>query len=333
MEELIEHVQTDEFINQQIEQANHFLEKYTDNEFLDAILNADALSEKRQREFNQTLLYDASLELGSLYLPIGIYNADLQNASHLGFSWSLEWWFYTMFTKQLTQVYVQHLLASKADTSYFLCNTPLLNKKIISIVFAYALISVISKQISTQYLLHEKLEQMSLPPASSYFPASTKASLLTQYSPQAWENVVTDFFQKLGWMPVWTEYFSYQLTKEFTTLLTWLCWYERSIARPLFQARLDKSNDVLKNMIDALDHVTKAQKLSEQDLATVTDTQRALHRFVLESIHKPFAQWLVTKTTQLTIFRSISSMIIATPAWYQAGKLAYQMYHTVKESA
>lgn len=321
-EEIIDHVVSDDFINEQIEKAQLYATQYTDPEFIDAIINADKLIEQKQRDFNNTLFYDASLECGSLYVPMGIYNADIQNVAHLGATWTIEWWLHQSMTNLITHAHLENLI-SQGKTSPW-------NSKIITILFMYALANVAGQRTISHYLLHEAPPTPLTPqPISSLLPSATKIPLPINFSPQAWTMMVNGFFKQLGWLPPWTEHFAWELTKEFLTLVMWAWWHEHNVIRPALQQRIHNNQETFDTALATLRQLQQKETLTQEEKYAAAEIYKALHIFVFDSIHKPFTHWLLHKTTQLSFWHTVTNVLVATPAWYRAGTWVYQMYNNI----
>ena len=322
--DLLARVQSDEFIRHQLEAGEHYAAQYTDPEFLDNVLDPDKVRQQQQRMFNQTLLY-APLPDARHVSPIGVYHSDLMKISSLGIDWGLEWWFYKTFNQILAEAYVQQLIAAEPNPSLIKSIMPTMNKKIAGVLTAYAMATITMERTKAYLLLHEQ-DQLQPVPLASMIP---QAAFLQGASPHSWVSFINACFKKIGLMPAWTDHYACALAQQCTALLLWLRWREYRTIMPGLKERTQAYHEQLAPVIARLQELTKNPVLNVEEKQERAMLMQTMRSFVEDSIQKPFMPWLVEKTIHLSVWHSITNIVIATPAWIRAGTWFYRTMQAV----
>lgn len=87
--------QPDEHMKDILLDAEHCADRYTNDDFLDHLLNAEAYRQKDQLAFNDKILYELNVPLGEQMLPVALRNSDLGKALFIGLEWGIEWQLYS----------------------------------------------------------------------------------------------------------------------------------------------------------------------------------------------------------------------------------------------
>lgn len=194
-------------------QASTYIEKYTDPAFLKTVEQPELVRQEQQRSLNSTLLFSFNNPLSTIHKSFGIYVYDLLLCSHACGSWFLEWVLY----KQLSAI----------------CKTREKNQtKRLTIIVGYVVISLLLRQMGQSLLLNE-------PPTPTILNSQTPSlcgTMAHQFptimnsvaNPQTWTTIINSYFKLWGFLPSWTNYWSYEITKQITVMIIFAWWYERS---------------------------------------------------------------------------------------------------------
>lgn len=326
--QLLDQLQSDEFIQQQIQIGEYHAQKYTDPSFLDRVIDPDAVRKQEQQKANASLVFNGAQDLGWISLPVGVYWGDVLRIGHLGTSWALEWWLY----KTLNHILISRYVALLSDTS------EQANKSVASLIvtqeifFIMMIYSLITTAVIHGYdYFHLEQIQLQQPPSLSSYLPNTQRFLVNDISPQGWLKKINKFFDYLGWMPSWTKRFECDVTKTFITSVIWLMYYNRWHIKSLIDKDLLVHADQYHEIQERLALLNAQEKLSDSEKSEREELYKILYFLVQQVIHVPFHRWVIQRTGAMTVLNSVANILVATPAWYRVGKYGFTMYRHITQ--
>ncbi len=91
---IIDHYSSKETIQKYIDKGDDYAKRYTDEQFLDHLINAEEYRKKDQQAFNDTILYQFNIPLNDQLTPISLCNGDLGKMLFVLLEWGNEWHLY-----------------------------------------------------------------------------------------------------------------------------------------------------------------------------------------------------------------------------------------------
>jgi len=95
--------------------ANHCVDRYTNDDFLDHLLNAEAYRQKDQLAFNNTILYQFDVPWGDQAFSVALRNSDLGKLLFVGLEWGIEWYLYRHILSWWCDVVVTLLMQHRKE--------------------------------------------------------------------------------------------------------------------------------------------------------------------------------------------------------------------------
>jgi len=326
--DVLERVQSDEFIAECIHKGEEYAARYTTPDFLEPYLDPDGYRDRKQKEFNNKPLFDIALpgELGTLLVRRG----DALCAVQLGLGWGLEWWLYNVITAHATTRVLTTLLHQDATVipqRWVLVPTAL-NKKLFQALFMYAVVSVLLERLKDRLLVTQMMtDKVKL--VEPFVPPAVMRGMLFALSPQSWMKMINKVFKKVGWFPEWSEHLGVEIAKEFVVTVVWLWHYEQKIVARKLNEVLQNKESVIGTSVQMVKTLGKQATLPEQDKQKLREIQTALETYVRQNVALPFDQWLLNKAAYTNVYNGIANVVITLPAWVKMGKGAYQTYKAI----
>jgi hypothetical protein len=92
-----------------LDNAEQYIDRYTNDEFLDHLLNAEEYRQKAQLNFNNTSLYQFNIPLGAQTIPVALCNSDIGKIFFVFTDWSLEWCLYRRILRLWITIATDHI--------------------------------------------------------------------------------------------------------------------------------------------------------------------------------------------------------------------------------
>jgi hypothetical protein len=119
------------------------------------------------------------------------------------------------------------------------------------------------------------------------------------------------------------------MTRSLIVMLFWLRWHIKHVTIPLLEQQLTANADAITPLLTtlaALHEKAKTQQLTTDEQQQFNAAQAALKALVQPAVDVSFSTWIYFKTVQISIWHSITNILLATPAWYKVGCWAYNLY-------
>lgn len=107
--------QPDEHIKSVLLDADRCVERYTNENFLDHIVNAEEYRQKEQLAFNNKVLYSLDVPWGDQQLSLALRNSDLGKILFVGLEWGIEWQIYSSILSWWTDFVAASLLQHRSE--------------------------------------------------------------------------------------------------------------------------------------------------------------------------------------------------------------------------
>ena len=317
--EVIDRATNQQTIDAFITKGDAAAERYTNPQYLEPFVDPEGHRQKLQRAFNSTLSWTLPT-IGTT--QFGIYRADIMRTVHLTTAWGIEWWFHRALTAALVDMYTVQLLQAQLQPPPEAAGikaliVPEYNKKILTLLFGYALSIVLLKCIKEHYLIFEPLTHSPDQPqsVSEIIPPVVMNFVMMCASPQSLTEIINHFFRKFGLIPEWTSDWKITLTQECIAVFLWYRSYEKNTVQPRVRLMVKKHSQTLQNL--------QAQLKDSQDH---TDEHLIVRQLVSDAVHTPFTECFMEKTWKLALWHSVLNVLVATPAWIKIANFVWNLY-------
>jgi hypothetical protein len=203
-------------------------------------------------------------------------------------------------------------------------------KKMLALMVGYAAGSLAMRWTRSHYLLDSTPTAGQQPIAiSTIIPAPITEILTSCCYPQSWTDSINNVFKRFHLLPEWIDRSELVMTQALVVMLFWLRWYLKNIALPLLEQQLIANTATLTPLLTTLATLTekgRTQQLTLDEHKQFDAAQAALKTLVQPGIDISFGTWIYCKTLQISLWHSITNILLATPAWYKVGSWAYNLY-------
>jgi len=348
--------------NGYLQKADALSARYMHKDFLDPILDPEGTRIAKQTKFNNTLRWSVELPISQIPFGIGIYNGDLLQAGAMGSAWALEWWFYYTMEQALAEGYTDLLITHATEVCAALQPIPEAvtpstegtqpttqpslqsvlawpriglviprpTKKMLALMVGYAAGSLAMRWAHNRLLLDTTPSTDQQPmPISALIPAPIASILTSCCYPQSWTDSINTLFKRFHLLPAWIDRSELVMARSLIVMLFWLRWHIKHITIPLLEQQLTTNADSITPLLTrlaALREKAKTQQLTPDEQQAFNAAQAALKALVQPAVDVSFSTWIYFKTIQISLWHSITNILLATPAWYKVGCWAYNLY-------
>ncbi len=109
--------QPDESMQKWLMQADQISEKYTDDVYLDHLMNAEAYRQQGQLEFNNRILRQLKIPLGDQSFSIALRNSDIGKMLFVACDWTSEWYLYRRMLDSWAAYVAQYLVQHRKESA------------------------------------------------------------------------------------------------------------------------------------------------------------------------------------------------------------------------
>lgn len=344
-----------------LDSALKVAEKYSSNEYIDHLVNADHYKRIAQQEINESLFARIPL------LPnfeVGIYAKDFMKSGFLAAEWLLEWTIYkwccwyaarTMFDhitiriddylsliqdnktdSALLSEKIQELGPYKGTSQYFQF---LADKNIIFFVINIVIISQLTRKSKHSLLLVQepslaelfKVKQSkSDKPISAFTFIERHPILSLPLDPMRGgiTTVINMMFKACGLLPNWVDRWHVALGTDASFLLFFLTRMHATHFASCWKSWTTKSSDILHVLLTTYKKVLSNPKATIQEREEVS---RVLKRYIVQAHTISFLQWMSYKVFWYGMWQTAVNCTLALPAWIKLGSGAYQLWKTAQD--
>lgn len=359
--EILNRFNDDNQVDLILDSALKVAEKYSSDEYIDHLVNADHYKRIAQQEINEYLF--ARLPVSPNF-EVGIYAKDFMKSSFLAAEWLLEWTIYkwccwyaarTMFDhitihideylsliqdnktdSALLSEKIQEFGPYKGTSQYFQFLT---DKNIIFFVVNIMIISQLTRNSKHSLLLVQEpslAELFKVKQSKSNGPISAFTfierhpifSLPLDPMRGGVTTVINMMFKSCGLLPNWVDRWYVMLGADISFLLFFLTRMHVTHFASCWKSWITKSFDVLHALL------TTYKKVSSNPRATVQEREevsRVIKRYIAQGYNISFLQWMSYKVFWHSIWQTSVNCTLALPGWIKLGTGAYHLWKPAKD--
>lgn len=354
---LIELVQSDEFIESQLDLADEYVKNFCSEEQLAFYMNAAQRAADKQRAFNNQELYS----FGTFFSKqVSLYNKDVMRCGFLAADLGIEWLLFYMtaqslskslFTEMMSnrQQYIdllQRLIAHKTmndETASILSDLEKLSpysttlfvghvsvaamRRALLPVCGLAVLTLMSRSMQSSLLLRRPFD------VSEWFYGSTSSEpdgLFDLFEKNKFfmlpsdalrgniSGICNDVFRSFNLLPVWTESLYVTWGAEMMYGIFYLHWSARHLFLPAWSSWLFKTAPMLLMLLSA--HQKADRNKDEQERL-----EECLQKYIRRGHTVQPLTWLKHKVINYALWQTAVNCVLALPAWIKIGQTLYPL--------
>lgn len=346
-----------------LESALKVAEKYSSDEYIDRLINADHCKRIARQEWNEHLFTRFPL---SPNCEVGIYTKDFLKGGFLATEWLIEWLVYKWCCWYATRVMFDHITAHSQDyldmiyeLDEGILHTAQLNKKIqelgphatmlqtwqlcvdkkfiffiITMIIGAQLISASKKSL---FLVQESsfTDIFKVPQGNACKPVSAFTfverhpilSLPLNPGRGGVTTMINMLFKSCGLLPGWVDQWYITVGTEVSFIVLFLLRMHSKQLSDGWIAWVSKSTDVLRTLLLAHQKVvSNPQALAHER----EEVKRMLMRYVVQGHTVSFLDWMKYKIFCYGMWQVGVNCVLALPAWIELCKGAYQLWKAIQ---